>query len=684
MNREISWLAFNHRVLQEAKDPSVPLYEKIKFVAIYSSNLDEFFRVRVASVRTLMTLNKKTIKELGFDPKELLRSIHKIIKSQQEEIGEIFRDIIKPELKKNKIHLIDETQLNLDQKEFVSNYFENQIQQYIQPVLLVKDKINPFLQNARLYLSVKLAPKDSEVPEPAKVIRHKYAILKIPTDHLPRFLTLPAVDGNYYYLMIDDALRYCLPKIFPGYKIASSHALKLTRDAELYIDDEYSGDLMEKLKHSLAKRNVGQPIRLLYDKEIPTSMLKFIRESVSLDRDDCIGGGKYHNFSDFFSFPNPFKNKFLYENMPPLPHPELEKVKITLDTFSKKEYLIHVPFQKYQYVIDFLDAAAEDENVVSIKVTQYRVAKRSAVIRTLKKAAANGKHVIVFVEVKARFDEESNFKWAAEMEKSGIKVLYSFPGLKVHSKLALVTRIENEKIKNYCYFGTGNFNESTAKLYTDLGFITSDKRLTTEASKVFDYLEGTLKDYKFKHLLVAQFNMRKKFCHLIQNEIEAAKKNKKARILAKMNSLEDPKMISRLYEASNAGVKIDLIVRGLCCLEPGVKGKSENINVISIVDRYLEHSRIFVFENGGDKIVFAGSADWMKRNLNRRIEVIFPIYDTNLKKEVIDILKIQLKDNTKARIINKTNKNKYKVLKDSNPYNSQIETYKYYKEKNKL
>ncbi|OGU34123.1 MAG: polyphosphate kinase 1, partial [Ignavibacteria bacterium GWB2_35_6b] len=443
-----------------------------------------------------------------------------------------------------------------------------------------------------------------------------------------------------------------------------------------------TGNLLAKIKKGLSKRDTGVPSRFLFDKNISKPFLKFLRESLSLDKEDLVPGGKYHNFSDFFSFPNTKNKKLEFAGMPQLKHAGIEKHKDIFDAIKAKDRALFFPYHSYNYVVEFLNSAANDPDVISIKVTQYRVAKDSAVVKAMIDAVKNGKDVMVFVEVKARFDEELNIQWAEEMEKAGVKVFYSFPGLKVHAKLALVTRIENGKEVKYSYFGTGNFNEKTAKIYSDIALFTKDERLTTEAEYVFKFLSGEEVDYDFQHLLVAQFNMRKELLKLIDNEIQFVREGNEAKITLKLNSLEDRKMIKKLYEAGTAGVKINIIIRGICCLIPGVEGLSENINVISILDRYLEHSRVYIFHNGGDEKIYAASADWMKRNLSRRVEVAFPIYDLKIKKEIKDIVALQLKDKIKARVIDKDNLNEYQKTKSRIKISSQTASYNYLKKKN--
>ncbi len=676
-NRDLSWLSFNYRVLQEAKDVSVPLYERIKFLAIYSSNLDEFFRVRVAGLRSLAAVGKKTKQELHFDPAKTLNEISKVVNKHQIELANIFNYQIVPELRKHKIYLVDDTKVTQKQKRFIQKYFEERIVPQIQPILLIKNKIVPFLRNKRLYLAVKLQLINSVNDTVKKRAQNKYAIVEIPSNHLPRFIELPSEDNKAYIIFLDDIIRLHLSSIFQGYKIVESYSIKLTRDAELYIEDEFSGNLVEKIKKSLLKRSIGAPSRFLYDPKIPNDFLKFLTESFKIGRNDLAPRGKYLSFSDFFSFPNPLNLNLHNVSLPVLRHNELDQYPNIFNAVTDKDFILYFPYHTYNYVLQFLDQAADDPAVTSIFITLYRVAQDSEIINSLVKAVRRKKKVMVFVELKARFDEESNLIWAEEMKQQGIEILYSFPGLKVHSKLALVNRIEKNTEKSYCYLGTGNFNEKTAQLYSDLGIFTTDPKLTTEVKTVFEYLCGNKEKVEFNNLLVSRFNIRKEFVRLIDNEIKLAKKGKTARILLKMNSLEDEKMILKLYDASNAGVKIDLIIRGICCLIPGISGLSENINVISIIDRYLEHSRIFIFNNNGDPKVYAGSADWMKRNLSRRIEVVFPIFNSEIKKEIINLMDIQLKDNVKARFIDKSDLNERKKDGLLPLIQSQIETHKY-------
>jgi polyphosphate kinase len=687
-NRELSWLSFNYRVLQEAKDQTVPLYERIKFLAIYSSNLDEFFRVRVASLRSLLRLKRKTQKKLSFDPIDLLKKIHRTVNKQQEEFGQIFREQIIPELEKHNIFLVNDFTLLPGHKDYLEDLFFNELKPSLQPIILDK-KVETFLQNKAIYFAVRLESvktlvNDGEHPEEKK--RYKYAIVEIPSDKFGRFIVLPENDGRKFIIFLDDAIRIYLPSMFPGYNVESVYSVKLTRDAELYIDDEFTGDLLEKIKKSLSKRKTGVPSRFLYDSAMPKSFLKFLRAALRLNKDDTIPGGRYHNFNDFFSFPNPGNSNLSYEPMPPLNCKELDTNNSFFNAITNGDILLHYPYQSYNYVIKFLEEAADDENVSSIYITLYRVASNSLVVKALSKAAGNGKNVTAFVEVKARFDEESNFSCAEELQKAGVKVFYSFPGLKVHSKVCVISRKEDNEKTYYAYLATGNFNEKTAAIYSDLGLFTKDIRLTKEARKIFNVLTKKSEKEKFNFLLTAPFNLRSSIYELIENEIVNAQAGRskgsfgKAYIILKLNSLEDRKMINRLYAASQAGVKIFIIVRGICCLVPGVKGLSNNIKVISIVDRYLEHARVFIFCNGGEEKYYLSSADLMTRNLSRRIEVCFPVYNDEIKKHIRKFIDIQLNDGVKARLINKFQNNQYR--KSKSRVRAQYEIYEYLKQMN--
>lgn len=675
IHRDLSWLAFNYRVLQEAKDPSVPLFERIKFLAIYSSNLDEFFRVRVANHRSLLRTGKKTRSSLDFEPADILSKILKIVNTQQEELSKIFEKQIIPELAKNKINILRRKKLNEEQQEFIEDYFKENMLPFVQPVLLVENKIKPFLNTGALYLAMHLSETGSDNKKP------QYAVVKIPSDHLPRFVELsPRSEGEHDIIVIDDIVRHNVRLLFPGYDIIDTYSIKLTRDAELYIDDEYSGDLISKIKKSLNKRNVGVASRIVYDRSVPKKMLDFLSEVFELSQYDKLPEGRYHNNADFFSFPNFGLTHHKDNPQPPLPVPHLENAESIFSVIKKKDQILHVPYQSYNPVIKFFEDAATDPNVTHIKIIQYRVAKVSKIMDALKLAVKNGKQVSAFVEIKARFDEAANLMWGERLEQAGVRVHYSMPGVKVHSKIAIVRRIEKDKARLYVHLSTGNFHEDTAKIYSDIGIFTADKRLTSEAARLFTYLETKTKpNRKFEYFGVGQFNLKPLLIELIKNEIKNAEKGKEARIILKMNSIHDEEMIGLLYEASQKGVKVQMIIRGICSLVPGVKGVSENIEAISIVDRYLEHARIFMFHNNGKEKMYLSSADWMVRNLHRRIETMFPILDPDIQNTIKDLINIQLYDNVKARYIHFSKNNEYRTETTDLAVRSQVETYYYMK-----
>ncbi len=676
IHRDISWLSFNYRVLQEALDTSVPLFERIKFLAIYSSNLDEFFKVRMAYHRYLLRVGRKTKRELDVDPKLIIKELRRIVNLQQELFSHVFDKVIIPELRKQHIFLLRRLDLNQEQKQFVENYFHDHLLPFVQPVLFVKNKIRPFLNNGALYLTLWMREKND--PEQ---INH-YALVKIPSDHLPRFILLPSSPERKDLIMLDDIVRHSVSWMFPGYDIVDTFSVKLTRDAELYIEDEFSGDLLEKIRNSLGKRHVGPPSRFVYDRDMPLEMLEFLKEVLGLEKNDTLREGRYHNNFDFFRFPDFGLQQHKNQPLPPLPYTPLENSREFFADLRRKEHLLHFPYHSYESVCRFFEKAAKDPRVTHIKLTQYRVARNSRILKALISAAQSGKQVSVFVEVKARFDEEANLAWGERLESAGVKVHYSFPGVKVHAKLAIIRRVEKEGPQFYTYLSTGNFHEDTAKVYSDYGLFTTDPRLCNEALRVFSYLEtGHTPELGFEHLLIGQFNLRTSLEELINFEVEMAKSGKEAKIVLKMNSLQDRSMIEKLYEASRAGVQVFLIIRGICSLAPGIKGHSENIQAISIVDRFLEHARVFWFHHGGEEKVFLSSADWMVRNLSYRIETAFPIYDPEKKLEIADYLSIQLSDNVKARVLDLEQSNSYKRENPDMPIRSQLETYYYVKRK---
>ncbi|WP_276498704.1 polyphosphate kinase 1 [Pontibacter litorisediminis] len=669
INRELSWLAFNYRVLQEAKDKSVPLLERIKFMAIFSSNLDEYFKVRVATLKRLIKLKPKTRDKLDDEPQETLEQVLKEVHRQQEEFGQVFRDGILADLREHDIHMLTEHDLNPEQEKWVHNYFKETLEPLLLPIILDETETHLFLRDQTVYLGVKMWDSTEKECKP-----ERFAMLEIPTKkHGGRFVKLPTVNEQRYVMFVDDVIRFCLPKLFPQYKSFAAHAVKVSRDAELDIEEEVSGSLMAKIQKSLKKRETGYPARLLYDPQAPQDLLEMMMAHTGITEEELVEGSKYHNFRDFFGFPDFNLPDLKYKPQPTLIHPQLEQEPSILAAMKERDYLVHYPYQSFDYVLRLFDEAANDPKVTAMSATLYRVADKSKIAKALVKAAKNGKLVTVVVELKARFDEESNIYWAGKLQKAGANVIFGLPGLKVHSKLGLITRNEKGKLVNYAYLSTGNYNETTSKIYADHALFTADKRLTKDVEQVFNFFIDRQTDKKFEHILMAPINMRQEFVKLIDREIKNAKKGLPASMILKMNALQDARMIKKLYEASQAGVKVQLLVRGICCLMPGVKGVSENIEVRGIVDRYLEHARVYIFHNNGDEKVYVASADWMTRNLNRRVEVAFPLYQQELVAQVRHIIDLQLQDDTKSRTVD----NSY--VKPDTPSNvrAQYETYDY-------
>lgn len=679
IHRDLSWLSFNYRVLQEAKDPNVPLFEKIKFLAIYSSNLDEFFRVRVANIKNLIKVGKKTQKALDYEPVEIFSQILSTVNAQQEEFSFIFENLIIPELKSHGINLLRRKDLNNMQIEFIENYFNETLLPYVQPVLLIENKIKPFLNNASLYLALEMVDKAKlKEKENKSKIKNDYALVKVPSDLVGRFIELPSDHPHEHNLiLLDDIIRHNQRLIFPGFKILDSFSIKLTRDAELYIEDEFKGDLIQKIKKSLDKRNVGPASRMVFDREMPKNLIKYLQSVFDLEDYDLLKEGRYHNNFDFFKFPDFGITTLNDQVLEPIDISALTQANI-FDAIKRKDHAVYMPFHSYEPVIQFFEQAAVDPDVTHIKIIQYRVAKKSRIMDALIRAVKNGKQVSTFIEIKARFDEQANLAWGEKLESAGVQVFYSMPGLKVHSKMAIVRRYKDAKTDYLAYFSTGNFHEETAKLYTDIGLFTAHEELVQESMRVFSYLETKHSINKeFKHLGVGKFNLKPKLISLLKNEIKNAKAGLDAGITLKMNSLQDQEMINLLYDASAAGVQVKLIVRGICCLVPGISQVSEKIKAWSIVDRFLEHSRIFIFHNGGDQNIYISSADWMVRNLHHRIETMVPIYDPDIKNMILEIMKIQSLDNVKSRRIHFKKNNSYRNTKSDLPIRSQLETYYY-------
>src|SRR6186713_2512242 len=670
INRDLSWLSFNHRVLLEAADESVPLYSRIQFLSIFSSNLDEFFRVRMPSIYAFTSINAKKTALRDEYPENL--------HDQLEDFGRIFTRQILPSLEENNIHLYYGDSIRAEHKETIMDFFLSRVLSFLQPVILKKENQgNIFLENNYLYFIVDI--EDTDLPDV-----HEYALLNIPSDQLPRFSELPKMEDKHYLLFLDDVIRENLAEVFPGYKIHGAYAVKLTRDAELNIEDEFSGDIADKIEKQLGKRDIGLATRFLFDGKMPVVIRDFLKQYFDIRDEEMVEGGRYHNLKDMGSLPNPTGKKLTYDPWPSVPHPDFSTSNSIFKTIAEGERLLHLPYQSYNYILRFFNEAAIDPKVKEIYVTLYRVAANSHIVNALISAAKNGKKVTVFVELKARFDEANNIRWSKKMKTAGVKIVNSIPGLKVHAKIALVKRFEEGKMNNYSLLATGNFNETTGRFYTDHVFFTSAKEFSDELQQLFLYLQSRLQPeevekLKLKHLLISQFNMVKRFSKMIDREIENAKAGSPAHIIIKVNNLQEREMIEKLYEASNAGVKVDLIVRSICCVAPGIEGQSENITIRRIVDRYLEHARIFIFYNNGDAEIYMGSADWMSRNLHSRIEVIFPIYDEKLKKEISDILQLQLNDTKKAVLFRADLSNEKIVAANDNPHASQEAIYNYVK-----
>lgn len=676
INREISWLSFNDRVLQEAADKTVPLVERIRFLAIFSSNLDEFYRVRVATLSRLSNLNTKSKEIFGYNPKKTLNQIKTIVVRQERKFNHLYEDDIVKELERQKIFIINEKQMNVSRGQFVREYFRNKVLSTLVPVMIDKDAPFPQLKDRAIYFFVKLTKNKNKE-------KHKFALIEIPTDGSNRFIVLPETNNLKFITLIDDIVRYCLDDIFFifDYDSIEAYSIQLTRDAELDLDRHVSEKFIDALSKSLQKRGKGKPMRLLYDTDMPLDMLTHLVAELDLSADGLIPGNRYHNFKDFISFPNVRGPELEFPKISPLPVSNLSSVTSLFAQIAKRDYLINLPYQSFDYIIHFLREAAIDPKVKEINITLYRLAENSRVIHALINAAKNGKKVNCLLELKARFDEQANIFWTNRLEDEGIDVNYGMLDYKVHSKICLVGRMEKGKMMYYANLATGNFNEKTASLYCDHSVFTANPLITKELVKLFDGLQKKVFYRGFENLIVSPLESRQKIYDLIDSEIKIAEAGKEAYIILKMNSLTDEDMISRLYDANNAGVKINLIIRGMCCLVPGVSGYSENIEVISIVDRFLEHARVWIFGNGGSEKVFLSSADLMARNLDHRVEVGFPILDPLVKSEIRDIINIQLRDNSKAREINQLNNNRYKKNKLKTENRAQIDTYTYLKYK---
>ena len=679
--RDVSWLSFNYRVLLEAEDDTLPVYERIKFLSIYSSNLEEFYEIRVAEHRGVI-MKKNFTEESGDEAEEVLTEITNEVNRQQREYYRIFSEKILPELNRQNIYLYQGSEPEPFHEEFVHNFFNEEVFPFLSPVMIQAGDIRTFIRDRRLYLVIRMVKKSKRKLEGDQTPEYHYALMKIPYAKVPRFIELPQHEGKFYIMFIDDIIRANLANIFPGYIIDSCYSIKISRDADIYLENE-KGNIVESIRKKVKKRKIGALSRFMYDRAMPDDFLSFICEAFGITRDDLVVGGRYLNLQDLAKLPNP-KGKELEQKIPtPMRVPYLDEKGSVFRAVKKKDILLHFPYQSFDYLIRFLMEAAFDPKVDEIKITQYRVAENSAVINTLVSAAQNGKKVTVFVELKARFDEENNMSTAERMEQAGIRIIYSIPGLKVHAKVAVIIRKDPDdgnKRRDFAYLSTGNFNEKTARVYSDMALLTCNDEIITDINKVFAVLEGKMAEPTFRHLLVARFNMVPELIRMIHREIEHVKLGRKGRIVLKMNGLHDQNMINELYHASENGVEIDLIVRGICCLVPG-QPYSANIRITRIVDMFLEHSRIWYFYNDGKEDVYLTSADWMRRNLNRRIETAFPILVPEIKQEVIDILKIQMRDNVKACLIDEQLHNNFKHNEEPVKVRSQLAIYEYLKNK---
>lgn len=665
INRELSWLSFNERVLQESMDPTVPLSERMRFLGIYSNNMDEFFRVRVANLKRISDLKKQKVEGFKGDAEELYKEIRKVVMKQQLTFEKAF-SLIQADFEKDQIFMINEKEVSADQLLILKNYYNEHLKHVVFPIILDKKNPLPKLRDYAIYLAVKIVEKKNKT---------RFALIQIPSEY-SRFYQLKS-ENRIDYILIDDIIRLQLNDIFSIFEPIeiSAHTFKFTRDAELDLDDDLSLSFFDKIEKSLKQRRKGDPVRFVYDSKMPRDLLNFLLKSLDLSLgNNTIPGGRYHNFKDFMSFPDFGMAKYRFQAQTPQAHPAFSKGKSHMDVIFEQDVLLHFPYQKFDHVVDLLREAALDPKVKDIKINIYRVAKNSEIMNALLACVFNGKDVTVIFELQARFDEENNLYWSNRLKDYGANVIYGVPNLKVHSKLMQIRKVKDGKDQFITYVGTGNFNEKTATIYSDLAILSSERQLSLEVSKVFSLLENNMERHLFRNLLVSPFNTRRKLFALIDKEITCAKAKLPAKIKIKINNLTDVKMIDKLYAASKAGVKIEMIVRGICCLKPGVKGLSENISAISLVDRYLEHSRFFIFENNGEPIHMITSADWMERNLDQRIEVGMTVKDIAIKGELNRIFDFQWRGSVKARNISADLKNRYNE-RHLPPFHAQRELY---------
>ncbi|HFQ5431310.1 TPA: polyphosphate kinase 1 [Vibrio vulnificus] len=673
IEKELSWLSFNERVLQEAADKTVPLIERIRFLGIFSNNLDEFYKVRFSDVKRRILINRE---QGGNDiSKHLLSKMQSKALKLNERFDELYNELIR-DMARRHIFLVNESQLDEAQQKWIIKYFQKEVLPHITPLMLTDEiDVLQFLKDEYAYIAVELKQQEQA----------KYALLEIPTDHLPRFIMVPEQKGKRKktIILLDNIIRFCLNDIFRGffdYEELNGYAMKMTRDAEYDLRHEVEYSLLEQMSEGLSQRLTALPVRFVYEREMPEEMLKYLCYKLKISHyDSLIPGGRYHNFKDFIAFPNVGRDYLENKPLPPLACADFEGYANAFDAIRNQDILLHYPYHSFEHITELVRQASFDPKVVSIKINVYRVAKNSRLMNSLIDAVHNGKRVTVVVELQARFDEEANIEWSKLLTDAGVHVIFGVPGMKIHAKLLLITRREEQGFVRYAHIGTGNFHERTARIYTDFSLLTADQELAAEVRGVFSYIMNPFRPIKFRHLIVSPRNSRSQLYRLLDREIHNAQAGKKASITLKVNNLVDKGLISKLYAASSAGVKIRMIIRGMCSLVPGLEGISENIEIISIIDRFLEHPRVLVVHNDGDPQVFISSADWMERNIDNRIEVMSPVRDARIKQRIIDILSIQFTDTVKARRIDKEMSNNYVERGNRKKIRSQIAIYDYLK-----
>lgn len=673
IEKELSWLSFNERVLQEAADKTVPLIERIRFLGIFSNNLDEFYKVRFSDVKRRILINRE---QGGNDiSKHLLSKMQSKALKLNERFDELYNELIR-DMARRHIFLVNESQLDEAQQKWIIKYFQKEVLPHITPLMLTDEiDVLQFLKDEYAYIAVELKQQEQA----------KYALLEIPTDHLPRFIMVPEQKGKRKktIILLDNIIRFCLNDIFRGffdYDELNGYAMKMTRDAEYDLRHEVEYSLLEQMSEGLSQRLTALPVRFVYERDMPEDMLKYLCYKLKISHyDSLIPGGRYHNFKDFIAFPNVGRDYLENKPLPPLACADFEGYANAFDAIRNQDILLHYPYHSFEHITELVRQASFDPKVVSIKINVYRVAKNSRLMNSLIDAVHNGKRVTVVVELQARFDEEANIEWSKRLTDAGVHVIFGVPGMKIHAKLLLLTRREEEGFVRYAHIGTGNFHERTARIYTDFSLLTADQELAAEVRGVFSYIMNPFRPIKFRHLIVSPRNSRSQLYRLLDREIHNAQAGKKASITLKVNNLVDKGLISKLYAASSAGVKIRMIIRGMCSLVPGLEGISENIEIISIIDRFLEHPRVLVVHNDGDPQVFISSADWMERNIDNRIEVMSPVRDARIKQRIIDILSIQFTDTVKARRIDKEMSNNYVERGNRKKIRSQIAIYDYLK-----